>query len=525
MRDLLLNDDQGWTLIDELAATLGSTGGSTGWAQLDAARWNQDPRSTRLEGTGGNAGMLFFMNPYTSTLYAGQGRALSSADFSGMVDWIKDFIAPSGFGGGRLATLSDDPRIPATPTIEYTGEAGFPSDGLSFSCSEFAPGSGGAGFAAMEWRIGEVYNPNRPGYVAGEPWRYEVDTFWASGELDTFADSFTVPPIAVREGVLHRARVRHQGADGRWSHWSPPVQFVASAPDLAAYLDGLVVSEIMYKPHGGSALEFIEIRNVGPAALDLSDVRFTKGIDFDFAGSAITSIDPGAFVLVVKDLAAFEAEYGGGLPVAGEYQFSSSNSLDNGGERLKLSFGAGTAIRDFVYDDELPWPTPPDDSGHSLVLIDPQSVPDHSLASSWRSSATAGGNPGSSDAAPPFVGDAGTDGDDDGLAALLEHAFGGDDGDPGAAAYPKVSVDSLQIDDTIGDYLIVRIQRDLAAEDVILSAEISSDLIRWQSGPDAVVLIGETANGDGTSTVSYRSAQPLGAEPQAYIRARAELRP
>lgn len=525
LRDLLLNDDQGWRLVDELVATLAGAGGAIGWAELDAARWNQDPRSTKIEGTGGNEGMLFFMNPYSSTLFPQQSRTLSSADFPGMVDWVKDFIVPSGFGGGRLVAMSDDPRIPATPTIHYTGTAGFPTSGLSFTCSDFAAGSSSSGFAAMEWRVGEIYHPDSAGYVAGEPWRYEVDSFWTSGAIDTFSNSFTVPPIAVRDGSQYRARVRHRGKDGRWSHWSEPLEFVASTPDLAAYLDGLVVSEVMYKPGGGAALEFVEIKNVGPVTLDLSDVRFTKGIDFDFAGSAITSIAPGAYALVVEDLAAFAAAYGDGLPVAGEYRLSSSNSLSNGGERLKLSFGAGTAIRDFIYDDELPWPRPADLSGHSMVLIDPESLPDHSVASNWRSSTAPGGNPGSSDAAPPFTGDAGADGDDDGLVALLEQALGGDDSDPAAAAYPKVSVEPLVVGSATDDYLLIRIQRDLAVDDLIVSAEISSDLINWDSSATAVVLIEETANGDGTSTLTYRSAQPTPASSRAFIRARAEQRP
>lgn len=525
LRDLLLNEDQAWTLVDELVATLGGTGGTTGWAELDAARWNQDPRSTKIEGSGGNEGMLFFMNPYTSTRYPEQSRTLSSADFPGMVDWIKSFLVPTGFGGSRLAEMSDDSRIPVTPTIQYTGTAGFPTNNLSFSSSDFAAGSGGSGFASMQWRIGEIYNPDSVNYVAAEPWRYEVDTFWASDVLETFSNSFTFPPITIKEGNQYRARVRHQGIDGRWSHWSEAVEFVASTPDLSAFFDGLVISEIMYKSEGGSALEFIEIKNVGPTTLDLTEVRFTKGIDFGFAGSAITSIAPGEYVLVVENLAAFEAAHGDALPVAGEYQFSSSNSLSNGGERLKLSFGAGTAIHDFVYDDELPWPTAPDLSGRSLVLINPKSLPDHSVASNWRSSSTPGGNPGSSDAAPPFDGVAGADDDNDGLDALLEHAFGGDDGDPSTTPNPKVSVEPLEVGGAIDDYYFIRVQRDLAAEDMIITAEISSDLINWQSAPSAVVLVDETANDDGTSTLTFRSALPVDSQSQIYLRARAKQRP
>jgi len=469
--------------------------------------------------------MLYFMNPYTSTRFPQHVRTLSSADFPGMVDWIKNFISPTGFGGSRLAAMSDDNRVPLTPTIQYTGTAGFPTNGLSFSCSNFAPGSDGAGFAKMQWRVGEIYNSGSANYAAGDPWRYEVDSFWSSDVLDTFSNSFSFPTIAVREGSQYRARVRHQGIDGRWSHWSEPVEFLAKAPDLSAYLDGLVISEIMYKPEGGSDLEFIELKNIGPTILDLTEVRFTKGIDFDFAGSTITSIAPGEYVLVVKNLAAFKAAYGDALPVAGEYQFSSSNSLSNGGERIKLSFGAGSAIRDFVYDEEPPWPTEADLDGHSLVLINPGNLPDPGMPGNWRSSNAPGGSPGSSDATPRFDGIANADNDKDGLNALLEHALGGDDNDPANAPFPKGSVESLEIDGVIADYLLIRIKRDLNVEDVILRAEISSDLINWQSDAAAVVLVDEVDNGDDSSTLTFRTSQAVDSASRIYIRAHAEQRP
>ena len=81
------------------------------------------------------------------------------------------------------------------------------------------------------------------------------------------------------------------------------------------------------------------------ASLDLTDLRLTKGVDFDFLGSKITQLDPGEFVLVVSNLEAMEMRYGLGLPIAGEWD--TKDKLNNGGERIKLSFGAGVPIRDF----------------------------------------------------------------------------------------------------------------------------------------------------------------------------------
>ncbi|MDA7518286.1 lamin tail domain-containing protein, partial [bacterium] len=97
----------------------------------------------------------------------------------------------------------------------------------------------------------------------------------------------------------------------------------------------LVISEIMYHPEPDGLAEYIELMNVSDSVtLDLTGVKFTNGIEFDFTGSSVTSLAPGGRVLVVRDLAAFELANGAGLPVAGV--FANSTGLSNGGEGLKL---------------------------------------------------------------------------------------------------------------------------------------------------------------------------------------------
>ena len=59
----------------------------------------------------------------------------------------------------------------------------------------------------------------------------------------------------------------------------------------------------------------------------------------------------------------------------------------------------------FTYDDKNPWPTEPDGNGPSLVLISPESLPDHDDAENWRSSLEDGGAPGDSDGNPFTGGD------------------------------------------------------------------------------------------------------------------------
>jgi len=190
--------------------------------------------------------------------------------------------------------------------------------------------------------------------------------------------------------------------------WSPSVETVFVAPQPR-----LVVSEINYHPANATPaellivpgadnndFEFIELMNVGGAPFDLTDVRFTGGIQFDFTGSSVDSVPAGGFVLVVKNTAAFEARYGPALPVAGV--FEGGTQLSNGGEQIVLVDPLDNVIQAFTYNDQAPWPTAPDGGGFSLVLVDPASEPNHNLAASWRPSIQTGVSPGAAD---PFPGD------------------------------------------------------------------------------------------------------------------------
>ena len=104
--------------------------------------------------------------------------------------------------------------------------------------------------------------------------------------------------------------------------------------------------------------EYIELTNPSSThSVDLANVRFLLGIGFDF-DNALTGrlIAPGARVLLVRNMAAFQFRYGAGLPVAGEF----SGSLDNIGERLQLVNAAGASISDFSFADVEPWPAQAD---------------------------------------------------------------------------------------------------------------------------------------------------------------------
>ena len=112
--------------------------------------------------------------------------------------------------------------------------------------------------------------------------------------------------------------------------------------------------------------EFVEFYNAGASTISLNGVQISDGITFDFTTGSVTSLAPGETVLIVEDLVAFEARYGSGFNIAGEY----SGNLSNGGEQIVVVDGSGNTIHDFVYDDVVPWPVAADGDGPSMRVID-----------------------------------------------------------------------------------------------------------------------------------------------------------
>lgn len=229
----------------------------------------------------------------------------------------------------------------------------------------------------------------------------------------------------------------------------------------------LVISEIMYHPAdpNGDA-EYLELLNIsGDRVLDLGGVRFTAGIDFTFPEGSL--LGPGERTLVVLNQAVFESVYGAGLPIVGSFQQGSR--LDNGGEEIKLEDASNSTIREFTYDDRLPWPVGADGGGLSLVLREPGNAPDHGLASNWHLSGRIGGSPGTEDA-PGFTGDPNADFDGDGLTDLLEYALGNPLGERNGNPLRVMTVDG-----------VVRVSLTLSrtATGIAAFLETSPDLENW----------------------------------------------
>ncbi len=276
----------------------------------------------------------------------------------------------------------------------------------------------------------------------------------------------------------------------------------------------LVVSELMYHPPGDGLAEFIELLNISSSVtLNLTDVRFTQGVEFNFTGSAITSLTPGGRTLVVRDLAAFNAAYGTGLPVAGI--FANGTALSNGGELIKLEHGDNQTIREFTYGYGPPWPAEANGTGYSLVLIAPETNPDHALPANWRSSAFVGGSPGGTDVVP-FPADPLGDANRNGERDLIDYALGNDLG------MPPLFLSLNQQPDALGGpaALLLSFPHSIGAERAKIEVFFSTDLATWQDGASHLEAVSTQQLGDGRALLIWRVQPPLRDEPRVFMRLR-----
>jgi hypothetical protein len=279
----------------------------------------------------------------------------------------------------------------------------------------------------------------------------------------------------------------------------------------------LVVSELMYHPAGDGLAEFIELFNISSSVtLDLRGMRFTQGVEFDFTGCTITSLPPGGRLLVVRDLAAFDAFYGTNRPVAGV--FTNGSALSNAGELIKLEDANNETIREFAYDDQAPWPTSAD-AAYSLVLIAPEANPDHGVATNWRASVVLGGSPGWPDVAG-FPADPGGDTDRNGERDLIDYALGSSLGLPPICLKLTLQPDPLGGEDA----LLLSYAISLSAESVEIGVSFSTDLSTWQDSAAHLELVSREPLGDGRELITCRVKPPLRDEPQVFMRLRAIAR-
>jgi len=135
---------------------------------------------------------------------------------------------------------------------------------------------------------------------------------------------------------------------------------------LSNLTDYLRITEINYHPDDptqdelainptftNNDFEYIELQNISATeTLNLRYVEFTRGIDYTFTDSYM--LDPGDYVVVVRNRAAFDARYDTTNINIAPGAFIDSGLKDEGELiRLKTKSGAsGEDILEFVYNGE-----------------------------------------------------------------------------------------------------------------------------------------------------------------------------
>ena len=282
---------------------------------------------------------------------------------------------------------------------------------------------------------GDVEAPVRVEILIGDQ---SARLFYTLDDSDPRAPNASPSPGAIEylgSFTLERnTRVKARAHYGG-SLWSGLVQetFIFDVPRL-------VISEIHYNPleptpeedpldrFSKTNMEFVEIQNAGDVTVSLSNMRFARGVTFDFSGSAITELAPGELVVLVNSREAFGLRYDiATIPIGGEY----GGSLSDRSEVMEIAGPLGESIVDFSYSDT--WYTDTDGLGPSLELIDPRATSAANLGDPafWRASERPHGTPG----VDPSAGGGGLHrrGDADAnqrlnvsdVVVLLRHLFGG----------------------------------------------------------------------------------------------------
>ncbi len=253
-------------------------------------------------------------------------------------------------------------------------------------------------------------------------WRLEgavEHTFLDGTVVPANSELYVTPSVRTfrlrEESPAGGERLFVQGAyNGHLSNWGETLCLVASdgeEVDCVTYEGSpgevqrfLRVTEVQYHPLDptGSEIaagfdnqndfEFLELCNVSTdTTLDLTGVKITEGVAFDFSTALIKELAPGGVLLLVSNIDAFEKRYGTGLPVAGTY---APYRLDNGGETIKIEDPASSTVQEFAYDDDgaLGWPAAADGAGPSLEVVD--ALGDYDSALNWEASAEVHGTPG-----------------------------------------------------------------------------------------------------------------------------------
>ena len=156
----------------------------------------------------------------------------------------------------------------------------------------------------------------------------------------------------------------------------------------------LKVTEVHYHPADlingtdtvdGKDLEFLELKNTGNSAVNISGVTIDTAVYYMVPEGAI--LPPKAFYVVASKPGAFYGYYG--MNASGNFQ----GNLSNAGEFILINDRNAGKILSFSYLDDFPWPVSADGDGNSLSANTPLPAGDPNDYGYWKSSIKIGGSP------------------------------------------------------------------------------------------------------------------------------------
>ncbi len=240
------------------------------------------------------------------------------------------------------------------------------------------------GYDGSSWHISKVWQPGVDFEPIKTGWHnlkvtVKGNKFWA------YLDGKELPGCPLQDDNL----ILSEGYPGIFKYNSGSARilfdnFSVTKPENVLPYYNIVINEINYNPAGTDTTEFLELYNAENFAIDLSGYYFSDGITFTFPDGA--TINPGDYVVIASDTAAFRKFYGFATP----YQYE--GGLSNKGETVVFNNAEGMTLDSVTYDDKDPWPTSPDGDGPSLSLKSPDL--DNTLPENWAPSLENGGTPG-----------------------------------------------------------------------------------------------------------------------------------
>ncbi|MEX2185755.1 MAG: lamin tail domain-containing protein [Pirellulales bacterium] len=207
---------------------------------------------------------------------------------------------------------------------------------------------------------------NMPGN-SGDPVPYATIASVGVGEA-ALVGPITVDPSLLVAGTNVLSVEVHQAGTATSSDIVLAVE-VSAAVQLTPPIPGT--------PFAENPDEWIEIYNRGTTPIDLGGWKLKEAVQYEFPGG--TTLQPGEYLVVASDVAAFAAAHPG-VAVVGPF----GGSLSNSNERVLLDDAVGNPADEVHYFDGGRWPALADGSGASLELRDADA--DNAFGESWAAS-------------------------------------------------------------------------------------------------------------------------------------------